>query len=173
MRYKGKIITWNDDRGFGFIEQIGSSDKLFVHISSFAERKRRPAVGDIVTYEALKDDKGRSRAQKVTLPGTKNCKTAIKRTRSFPWVGFATVALIAIVSIGVYLKYAPNIVFTNHESSAHQAAATEATFRCKGKKHCSQMSSCEEARFYLNNCPGTKMDGDRDGVPCESQWCRF
>ncbi|MGB5407725.1 MAG: excalibur calcium-binding domain-containing protein [Thiogranum sp.] len=42
-----------------------------------------------------------------------------------------------------------------------------------GKTHCSQMSSCKEAKFYLNNCPGTKMDGDGDGVPCESQWCSF
>jgi len=173
MRYKGKIITWNDDRGFGFIEQIGSSNKLFAHISSFAERKRRPAVGDIVTYEAVKDDRGRYRAQKVALPVTRNSKPVIKRTRSFPWVGFATVALIAIVSIGAYLMYVPNVVFANHERSSHRAAATEATFRCEGKKHCSQMSSCKEAKFYLNNCPGTKMDGDRDGVPCESQWCSY
>ncbi|MCI5222285.1 MAG: hypothetical protein D3924_06325 [Candidatus Electrothrix sp. AR4] len=34
------------------------------------------------------------------------------------------------------------------------------------------MTSCEEATFYQRNCPGTKMDGDRDGVPCEKQWCR-
>ena len=28
------------------------------------------------------------------------------------------------------------------------------------------MTSCEEATFFLRNCPGVKMDGDRDGVPC-------
>ncbi|MGI2173775.1 excalibur calcium-binding domain-containing protein [Shewanella ulleungensis] len=45
-------------------------------------------------------------------------------------------------------------------------------FRCEtGKIHCSQMRSCAEATFYINNCPGTKMDGDRDGIPCESQFC--
>jgi len=44
-------------------------------------------------------------------------------------------------------------------------------YSCQGKVYCSQMTSCEEARYYLVNCPGTKMDGDRDGVPCESQWC--
>ena len=171
MRYKGKIITWNDDRGFGFIEQIGSSDKLFAHISSFAERKRRPAVGDIVTYEAIKDERGRSRAQKVALPVTRNSKPVIRRTRSFPWGRFVTASVIAIVRIGAYLLYTSSGLFTNHEHSAHRAAAAVTTFRCEGKKHCSQMSSCEEAKFYLNNCPGTKMDGDSDGVPCESQWC--
>ncbi len=26
--------------------------------------------------------------------------------------------------------------------------------------------------FFLRNCPGVKMDGNNDGVPCETQWCR-
>ncbi len=25
----------------------------------------------------------------------------------------------------------------------------------------------EEARFFLSNCPGTQMDGNNDGEPCE------
>jgi hypothetical protein len=33
------------------------------------------------------------------------------------------------------------------------------------------MTSCAEATFFLRNCPNVKMDGDGDGVPCESQWC--
>lgn len=42
---------------------------------------------------------------------------------------------------------------------------------CDGRTHCSQMRSCQEATFFLRNCPGTKMDGNNDGVPCERQWC--
>lgn len=45
-------------------------------------------------------------------------------------------------------------------------------YSCRGKIHCSQMNSCEEAKFYLINCPGVKIDGDANGVPCEKQWCR-
>ena len=45
------------------------------------------------------------------------------------------------------------------------------TFQCDGRIHCSQMSSCSEATFFIQNCPGTKMDGDSDGLPCEDQWC--
>ncbi|KWR76547.1 hypothetical protein RM96_32720 [Cupriavidus sp. IDO] len=44
-------------------------------------------------------------------------------------------------------------------------------FRCEGKTMCHQMRSCEEATFYLQNCPGTKMDGDGDGIPCERSLC--
>ena len=45
------------------------------------------------------------------------------------------------------------------------------SFRCDGRKHCSQMTSCDEAAYFLKNCPGTKMDGNGDGIPCEKQWC--
>lgn len=44
------------------------------------------------------------------------------------------------------------------------------TFTCQGKIWCTEMKSYEEAKFYLDNCPGTKMDGDHDGDPCESQF---
>uniref|UniRef100_UPI00405742FB excalibur calcium-binding domain-containing protein n=1 Tax=Candidatus Electronema sp. TaxID=2698783 RepID=UPI00405742FB len=42
-------------------------------------------------------------------------------------------------------------------------------YSCQGKVHCSEMTSCEEATFYVQNCPGTKMDGDGDGKPCEDR----
>jgi Excalibur calcium-binding domain len=52
------------------------------------------------------------------------------------------------------------------------AAPPAAAFRCDGRTRCSQMRSCEEARTFLARCPGVQMDGDGDGIPCESQWCR-
>jgi hypothetical protein len=33
------------------------------------------------------------------------------------------------------------------------------------------MTSCAEATWFLSHCPGVKMDGNGDGVPCEQQWC--
>ena len=51
-------------------------------------------------------------------------------------------------------------------------ATTEQPFSCDGRLHCSQMTSCAEATYFLRNCPGTKMDGDHDGIPCEQQHCR-
>jgi len=51
------------------------------------------------------------------------------------------------------------------------APAAGSAFRCDGRTHCSQMASCAEATYFLRNCPGVKMDGNNDGVPCEKQWC--
>jgi len=38
---------------------------------------------------------------------------------------------------------------------------------CGGKHYCSQMVSCEEAKFYLNRCKVKSLDRNEDGVPCE------
>jgi len=46
------------------------------------------------------------------------------------------------------------------------------SFSCDGRQHCAQMRSCEEATFFIRNCPDTKMDGDNDGMTCDSQWYR-
>ena len=43
--------------------------------------------------------------------------------------------------------------------------------QCDGRTMCSQMTSCTEAKYFLAHCPGVKMDGNHDGVPCEMQWC--
>jgi hypothetical protein len=51
-------------------------------------------------------------------------------------------------------------------------AASQSTFACDGRVYCSQMKSCEEAKYFLEHCPNVKMDGNHDGVPCEQQWCR-
>lgn len=41
-------------------------------------------------------------------------------------------------------------------------------FTCAGKTLCGQMTSCAEAMFYLNSCGVSRLDGDKDGTPCES-----
>ena len=57
------------------------------------------------------------------------------------------------------------------ENGASAAPTTTGGFSCDGRKYCSQMKSCAEAKYFLTNCPGVKMDGDRNGTPCEQQWC--
>jgi len=88
---------------------------------------------------------------------------------------FIVIALI--VAAGWY----GNHHYKQHESAQPAAqqeslplvsqASSSEVFRCDGRTHCSQMTSCAEATYFLKNCPGTKMDGDGNGVPCERQWC--
>ena len=57
----------------------------------------------------------------------------------------------------------------NTENSTY--TDSQSKYYCDGRQYCSQMHSCEEAMFFINNCPDTKMDGNHDGIPCEKQWC--
>ena len=68
----------------------------------------------------------------------------------------------------------PGPVPTAQTREAEELPAVEndgPQFRCDGRTHCSQMTSCAEAEYFLQHCPGVKMDGEGDGVPCEKQWC--
>lgn len=66
----------------------------------------------------------------------------------------------------------PSAVAPKAAAPAPAIASLTAKFRCDGRTQCSHMTSCEEATWFLRNCPGTTMDGDNDGVPCETQWCK-
>ncbi len=57
---------------------------------------------------------------------------------------------------------------TRKESAAKSPKSTSENFECGSKRTCGQMSSCAEARFYLNECGLSRLDGDKDGIPCES-----
>jgi len=54
------------------------------------------------------------------------------------------------------------------QSTLLSSPSYEQNHSCDGRQYCSQMSSRAEAVFFINHCPNTKMDGDHDGVPCES-----
>ncbi len=41
-------------------------------------------------------------------------------------------------------------------------------FSCRGKRTCKQMLTCAEARFYLRTCRVRSLDGNGDGIPCNS-----
>jgi len=56
-----------------------------------------------------------------------------------------------------------------HPSNGTARRAPPTDPGCGNKKHCSEMSSCEEAKYYFAQC-GVKSldgDGDGDGIPCE------
>jgi uncharacterized membrane protein YsdA (DUF1294 family)/cold shock CspA family protein len=69
MRFQGRITSWMDNKGFGFITPNGGGKHVFVHISAFANRQRRPEGDELVTYELTVDEKGRRQAMQVAFVG--------------------------------------------------------------------------------------------------------
>ena len=62
MRYQGRLIEWNDERGFGFIEPNGGGERVFLHIKAVRGAKARPALGQAFNYTLGTDERGRPRA---------------------------------------------------------------------------------------------------------------
>ena len=62
-----------------------------------------------------------------------------------------------------FIKSFSNDRTTSSELPADTPSDIQQTYQCDGRTYCSQMTSCEEATFFINNCPDTKMDGDNDG----------
>jgi uncharacterized membrane protein YsdA (DUF1294 family)/cold shock CspA family protein len=76
MRYQGRITTWKDDKGFGFITPNGGGEKVFLHVSAFSCREHRPEGSELVTYELMVDGEGRSQARTVAFVGERPVPTS-------------------------------------------------------------------------------------------------
>ncbi len=175
MRIEGTLTKWNDDRGFGFITPTQGGSEIFVHISAFPKDGRRPAIGERLTFEVETDATGKKKAKNLLCPG----RPAVIR-RSQPERKYRSkrpglisrlvplVLLAALASYG-YGEYSRRMSHSAIATSPSSEVVSD--FRCDGRTHCSQMTSCDEATFFLRNCPDVKMDGNNDGVPCEQQWC--
>jgi uncharacterized membrane protein YsdA (DUF1294 family)/cold shock CspA family protein len=68
MRFTGKLKTWNDERGFGFIEPTQKGQELFVHIKAFPLGTGRPAIGQTLTFEVETASDGKKKARAVQYP---------------------------------------------------------------------------------------------------------
>lgn len=67
MSFTGTIQSWQDDRGFGFIEPTQGGQAVFVHIKSFTSLSGRPQVGQRVTFEVERNPQGKKRAKSVAV----------------------------------------------------------------------------------------------------------
>ena len=63
---------------------------------------------------------------------------------------------------------APQLAPKLEPGAPPSAAPKPAPFECGAKRHCQEMISCEEARFYLTHCGAKRLDGDGNGRPCEA-----
>lgn len=182
IRQKGKLKRWHDDKGFGFITSDNEKD-IFIHISALNRMERRPKVGDVISYQIDIDNDGKEKAIDAKIEGVAEVRTRPvrnngKRQNKTNWIS-AIISVVLVISIGsfAYNKFAARDALPEESRiSTYSHVASEGNknnYSCEGKVYCSEMTSCDEAKYYQRNCPGTKMDGDGDGIPCESQWCSW
>jgi uncharacterized membrane protein YsdA (DUF1294 family)/cold shock CspA family protein len=98
MRHQGRIDTWQDERGFGFITSEAGGPRVFVHVTSFKSRRRRPAAGVDVTYLVRKDREGRLQAAQVEFA---NAAKWTARPDQILAAAVAAAALVAVIVAGL------------------------------------------------------------------------
>lgn len=108
MRYHGRISTWKDDRGFGFITPKTGGEQLFVHISSFSSRLRRPVEDEAVTYELGVDHNGRLQAKAVAYAGEQIKRSKASGPSNLP-ILFAILFLVFVAAV-VFSGWAPSAI---------------------------------------------------------------
>ena len=104
MRLQGKVLNWNDDKGFGFVEPNGGGERAFVHIKAFKPRARRPINGDVIIYELVRENNNRYKASNIQFAG--DAKNFNKRSNTnststigiYFILGFCGVLLVSIFS---------------------------------------------------------------------------
>ena len=65
--YRGRVSTWKEDRGFGFIQPQDGGAEVFFHISDIAQGRGKIATNILATYRVTKGNDGRLRATHVSL----------------------------------------------------------------------------------------------------------
>ncbi|MEL0166634.1 MAG: DUF1294 domain-containing protein [Pseudomonadaceae bacterium] len=78
MEQGGKLVSWNDTKGFGFIQPDDGSERVFAHISVM-RGDARPEAGMAVRFVAVADEQGRRRAEHMRGEGLALDRPAIRR----------------------------------------------------------------------------------------------
>ena len=232
MFLEGKIKTYNEERGFGFIEIAGESKDLFFHIKDLPNKNVPPKVGESLKFLKVQDA-GKFKADHIVRLDISYQKTPSKIVsqhndlqieRAVPYrqpknsvlsklitgIGLIIIVILAVLVYGKYQNYKiqkqqqlehlmqeqkrlvseqraalgnlpeqglseqgrKNLEVSTNTPIRSTASSTSVSspYQCDGRTHCSQMRSYDEAVFFLRNCPGTQMDGNHDGVPCERQF---
>jgi uncharacterized membrane protein YsdA (DUF1294 family)/cold shock CspA family protein len=141
MRFQGKISSWKDDQGFGFVVQNGGGERAFLHIKAFENRAQRPAEGDLITYVQVRDDKGRFRAEQVCFVGQRRVAAAESGSWPVIWVlvfcafivsacyigrlpwliagGYLLMSIVAFIAYALDKSAAKNNLWRTQESTLH------------------------------------------------------
>jgi len=127
MINKGKITSWNDNKGFGFITPSSGEERVFAHIKAFKYQGRRPEVDRLVTYTLSKDKQGRNCAAEIVMSAAPIIKKTGHGNSNFS----ALLAALFLFIIGAYIGWGhfsrsdDSAAFTNQNDTVLSGAFNE------------------------------------------------
>lgn len=95
MKKNGKIVFWNEEKGFGFVLPDSDKNQIFIHISDFKNKARRPKLNDTVRYIVSTDKQGRACGKSVLLTGEQETKKNGGKNSIFTYIIVVPLILFA------------------------------------------------------------------------------
>lgn len=189
---RGTLVRWNNEQRVGFIAPDDGSDELRILGANLLPYEHTPQEGQAVVYRQWKD---RLRGIKV-IKGEIDLGHPIKLTSPFDnpnhTIGIDTMSWqfkVGLVVCALVLASLLYLLMINYELGTDGAqppaglfpAGSEhyigkqilpnTHFSCDTRKQCLQMTSCQEAQYFVQHCSGfEKMVGE---MPCEKLWCKM
>jgi uncharacterized membrane protein YsdA (DUF1294 family)/cold shock CspA family protein len=102
------VAEWKDDKGYGFVAPSLGGERVFLHISGFSRRARRPLENELVTYEVTLDERGRPRASNVRFSSEPVAASGSSNRSPFP-VAMGSIFLAIVVGV-VLAKRMPGAI---------------------------------------------------------------
>lgn len=100
----GTISTWNDAKGFGFIQPNDGKERAFFHISAF-NRASRPSVGLKVSYQLVYDQQNRPKALNVSAEqSARQRQKSVARAKAKPF-DIGQLLILASLLLGMLLLF--------------------------------------------------------------------
>lgn len=116
MRFSGSLKSWNDERGFGFIEAAQGGDQVFVHVKMFPAGTGRPSVGQVLTFEIETGQDGKKKARAVQYPlrARQVRRGSVEVSASWTPMRILAIPMFAAVYVAVVIRWGVSlpILFT-------------------------------------------------------------
>ncbi len=110
MRHVGRISSWNEEKGYGFVMPHAGGSRTFLHIKSFQIGSRRPVDGDLISYAVTTDSRGRTSAAEVRFAGHKiEVAKARKPRKPIPRLAIG-IAWLLVSVVGSILGILPVVI---------------------------------------------------------------
>ncbi len=102
MRFDGILSSWNDERGFGYIESTQGGEPIFVHASAWPQGSGRPRLNQTISFEVGLGPKGK-RAKNVQLIRARAASKYAEQTSRAQWGGATLFAIPAFLLLYVVM----------------------------------------------------------------------
>ena len=104
MRFEGTLKTWNDERGFGFIEPAQGGQEIFVHVKAFKHRAHRPQIDQRLSFEIELGPQGKKRAKNVEPVRAARPRLDARRGSAAQWGTASLFAIPAFLALYVVVN---------------------------------------------------------------------